>query len=120
MRAHFITFAVATCLILARRSCADIEFLILHNNDLHGRIEGAVDKYGNHYGGYGRIAHVVKEARRAARNKQGPPVLYLYAGDTYLQPVWRSRFGANVAIEFLNLLRPDVAVRSFPTHAQIC
>lgn len=112
-----LLFAFVTFTFL-RRSLADLEFIILHNNDLRARIKENRDESGYGYGGFARIARVVKEARRAAASGKAPPVLYLYAGDMYSVPVWRKPFGANLAIEFLNILQPDVAVRKI-YHLQL-
>lgn len=100
---------IFSCLCLGQGS-GHLELLILHNNDLRARMGENTNELGNSYGGFARISHIVKEARLAASQSRGPPVLYLYAGDTYTGPVWRNRLGTNLAVEFLNILRPDVAV----------
>ncbi|XP_050348019.1 uncharacterized protein LOC126771897 [Nymphalis io] len=93
------------------------ELLILHNNDMHARFEqtsqlsGACTvadrEAGKCYGGFPRVAHVVKEARKAAASGEGPPVLYLNAGDTYTGTAWFTIYKWKVAAEFLNALQPD-------------
>ncbi|KPJ15628.1 Protein 5NUC [Papilio machaon] len=62
---------------------------------------------GKCYGGFPRVAHVVKEARKAAASGEGPPVLYLNAGDTYTGTAWFTIYKWKVAAEFLNALQPD-------------
>lgn len=70
-----------------------LEFVILHNNDIHGRFDETSShltyctdediRDDNCYGGFPRIATVVKEYRNAYHNENGLPVLYINAGDTY-------------------------------------
>ncbi|XP_038222525.1 uncharacterized protein LOC119840090 [Zerene cesonia] len=93
------------------------ELLILHNNDMHAHFEqssqlsGACTTAdrdaGKCYGGFPRVAHVVKEARKAAASGEGPPVLYLNAGDTYTGTAWFTIYKWKIAAEFLNALQPD-------------
>ncbi|XP_045521891.1 protein 5NUC-like isoform X2 [Pieris brassicae] len=93
------------------------ELLILHNNDMHARFEqtsqlsGACTTAdrdaGKCYGGFPRVAHIVKEARKAAESGEGPPVLYLNAGDTYTGTAWFTIYKWTIAAEFLNALQPD-------------
>lgn len=52
----------------------------------------------------------VKEARRQAASGEGPPVLYLNAGDTYTGTAWFTIYKWKVAAEFLNALQPDAVV----------
>ncbi|CAK1555864.1 unnamed protein product [Leptosia nina] len=95
----------------------NFELLILHNNDMHARFEqtsqlsGACTTAdrdaGKCYGGFPRVAHVVKEARKAAASGEGPPVLYLNAGDTYTGTAWFTIYKWKIAAEFLNALQPD-------------
>jgi 2',3'-cyclic-nucleotide 2'-phosphodiesterase (5'-nucleotidase family) len=69
------------------------KLIILHNNDMHARFEqtnaasarctdedNANDRC---YGGFARVAHVVRDYRRRADAGEIPRVLYLNAGDTY-------------------------------------
>ncbi|CAH1639079.1 unnamed protein product [Spodoptera littoralis] len=93
------------------------ELLILHNNDMHARFEQtsqqggtcttADREAGKCYGGFPRVAHVVKEARKAAQSGEGPPVLYLNAGDTYTGTAWFTIYKWKIAAEFVNALQPD-------------
>uniref|UniRef100_E2J7A6 Salivary apyrase n=1 Tax=Triatoma matogrossensis TaxID=162370 RepID=E2J7A6_9HEMI len=63
---------------------AEFRLTILHTNDMHSRIEETDNKTGNCnegeqcYGGFARVAHVVKRIRKETRN-----TLFLNAGDTY-------------------------------------
>ncbi|CAG5033239.1 unnamed protein product [Parnassius apollo] len=98
-------------------SNGNFELLILHNNDMHARFEqtsqmsGACTiadrEAGKCYGGFPRVAYVVKEARKAAASGEGPPVLYLNAGDTYTGTAWFTIYKWKIAAEFLNALQPD-------------
>ncbi|CAH0720389.1 unnamed protein product, partial [Brenthis ino] len=100
----------------------NFELLILHNNDMHARFEqtsqlsGACTiedrEAGKCYGGFPRVAYVVKEARRAAAAGEGPPVLYLNAGDTYTGTAWFTIYKWKIAAEFLNALQPDAVINS--------
>ncbi|XP_028162109.1 uncharacterized protein LOC114354053 [Ostrinia furnacalis] len=95
----------------------NFELLILHNNDMHARFEQtsqlsgtctAKDREaGKCYGGFPRVAYVVKQAREAAASGQGPPVLYLNAGDTYTGTAWFTIYKWKIAAEFINALQPD-------------
>lgn len=52
----------------------------------------------------------VKEARRQAKSGEGPPVLYLNAGDTYTGTAWFTIYKWKIAAEFINALQPDAVV----------
>ncbi|XP_059057792.1 uncharacterized protein LOC131851320 [Achroia grisella] len=95
----------------------NFELLILHNNDMHARFEQtsqlsgtcttADRDAGKCYGGFPRVATVVKEARKKALTGEGPPVLYLNAGDTYTGSAWFTIYKWKIAAEFINALQPD-------------
>ncbi|CAH2092771.1 unnamed protein product [Euphydryas editha] len=76
-------------------------------SQLSGACTIADREAGKCYGGFPRVAHVVKEARKAAASGEGPPVLYLNAGDTYTGTAWFTIYKWKVAAEFLNALQPD-------------
>ncbi|KAK5641697.1 hypothetical protein RI129_010244 [Pyrocoelia pectoralis] len=107
-------------LILKNVQSENLKLLILHNNDMHARFEetsrtsGTCKDKSNCYGGFGRVLHVVREARKAAADGTGPPVLYLNAGDTYTGTSWFSVHKWKIAADFMNLLQPDVA--TFGNH----
>ncbi|XP_064542713.1 protein 5NUC-like isoform X2 [Drosophila montana] len=92
------------------------EFIILHNNDMHARFEQANKNGGactpedanrdKCFGGFPRIAHVVRKYREEAKNG-GTPALYLNAGDTYSGTVWFTVFKDEIASTLLNKLQPD-------------
>lgn len=96
-----------------------VEFVILHNNDMHARFE-QTGKYSNQcsddeklankcYGGFARVSTVLKRYRSEAQNG-GTPVLYLNAGDTYTGTPWFTLFKSNITADFMNILKPDAAV----------
>lgn len=107
----------SSSIVKTPKNDGNFELLILHNNDMHARFEqtsqlsGACTiadrEAGKCYGGFPRVAHVVKEARKAAASGEGPPVLYLNAGDTYTGTAWFTIYKWKIAAEFLNALQPD-------------
>lgn len=99
-----------------------LEFIILHNNDMHSRFE-QTSKYstachpeeavGNRcYGGFPRVSTLLKQYRSEAENG-GTSVLFLNAGDTYTGTPWFTLYKDKIVAAFLNLLKPDAIVR-FP------
>ncbi|KAK4873923.1 hypothetical protein RN001_013283 [Aquatica leii] len=110
-------YSVAICLVfyLKYGHGENLKLLILHNNDMHSRFEetsrtsSTCKDKSNCYGGFARVLHVIREARKAAADGTGPPVLYLNAGDTYTGTSWFSVHKWKIAADFLNLLHPDVA-----------
>lgn len=96
-----------------------VEFIILHNNDMHARFE-QTGKYSNTcpdediaankcYGGFARVSSVLKRYRTEAQNG-GPSVLYLNAGDTYTGTPWFTLFKDKITADFMNILKPDAIV----------
>ncbi|XP_034946723.1 protein 5NUC-like [Chelonus insularis] len=87
---------------------------IVHTNDMHSRFEETNamsatctenDKnLGQCYGGFPRIATLVREAR-----KSPTPALFLNAGDTYQGSAWFIKYQWEVVAKFLNILKPDAA-----------
>lgn len=100
----------------------NLRFILLHNNDLHARFEQtsqnsakclSVDALQNKcFGGFPRVATVVKEFRSKAKAGEIQSVLYLNAGDTYTGTPWFSIFTDSIAADFMNLLKPDAMVRN--------
>lgn len=94
-----------------------IEFIILHNNDMHARFEQTgilgnkctpQDAASNKcYGGFARLAHEVRKFREDAKKPNGTSVLYLNAGDTYTGTPWFYVYKDNITAEFLNVIKPD-------------
>lgn len=56
----------------------------------------------------------------AAQSGQGPPVLYLNAGDTYTGTAWFTIYKWKIAAEFINALQPDAVVSTFTTSSSFC
>lgn len=109
-----------------------LDLILLHNNDLHGRFDESSiirtdcrpDEARNNkcFGGFARISTLVKQYRNAEQNENGPPVLYLNAGDTYTGTAWFFLFRDEIAAELMNALKPDVGVRihcSNRVHVQL-
>lgn len=96
-----------------------LDFILLHNNDLHGRFaESTIDRpdcrpeeslTNKCYGGFARISTLVKRYRND-QDKDGLPVLFLNAGDTYVGTPWFHLFKDKITTEFMNVLKPDVGV----------
>lgn len=86
---------------------------ILHTNDMHSRFEETSKlstvcskndaKAGKCYGGFARIATLVREAR-----KSPTPCIFLNAGDTYQGSIWFNVYKWKVVTKFLNILAPNV------------
>lgn len=98
---------------------AALEFIILHNNDMHSRFE-QTSKYstachpdeavGNRcYGGFARVSTLLKQYRNEAEIS-GTHVLYLNAGDTYTGTPWFTLYKDKIVAAFLNKLKPDAIV----------
>lgn len=99
----------------------DIQFVILHTNDMHGRFEeternsGTCKKNNGSkacVGGFARLAHEVRGIRNDTAGSR-KEVLFLNAGDTYTGTSWFTLFKSNITTEFINALQFDVLVSSF-------
>ncbi|KAL5286863.1 hypothetical protein ACFFRR_008078 [Megaselia abdita] len=87
------------------------EFVLLHNNDMHGRFEQVSATSGTCwkelaaknlcYGGFARVANIVRKFRNESE------VIYLNAGDTFTGTIWFTVFRAKIAAAFMNILSPD-------------
>ncbi|XP_017884500.1 protein 5NUC-like [Ceratina calcarata] len=85
---------------------------IVHTNDMHSRFEQTSrlssvcsDKEaaeGKCYGGFARIATLVRQARNSS-----VPCLFLNAGDTYQGSTWFSVYKWEIVARLLNILKPD-------------
>lgn len=90
-----------------------LDFVLLHNNDLHGHFEETcITKDGSTrcFGGFARISTVLNQYRNDHLNGNGPQVLFLNAGDTYTGTPWFALFRDRIASEMMNALKPDAAV----------
>lgn len=111
-------FLVCILLFTVFAAVFGLELTILHNNDMHSRYEETSKLSGTCpqknkgmcYGGFARVAHVVRSARTRAQTGKGPAVIYLNAGDTYTGTAWFTVNRWRIAAEFLNLLMPDAIV----------
>lgn len=62
------------------------------------------------YGGFARVGYMVKEAKRRAENREGPPVIFLNAGDTYQGTVWFSVHKWRIVAKLCSMLEIDASV----------
>ncbi|XP_034654869.1 protein 5NUC [Drosophila subobscura] len=97
-------------LFLLRQGCG-IKFTLLHTNDMHswfdpqsesgGKCLMAEDDEGHCFGGFGRVATAVSEARKAGS------VIYLNGGDSFQGTPWYTIYKGTLVAQLLNLLSPD-------------
>lgn len=96
----------------------DIQFVVLHTNDMHGRFEeternSGTCKESNRgktcVGGFARLSYEVSRIRNCTAGS-GKEVLFVNAGDTYTGTSWFTLFKSNITIEFMNALHFDVMV----------
>lgn len=92
----------------------DEEFTIriVHTNDMHARFEEtsqlstactpADSKAGKCYGGFARIATLIRQAK-----SELPSTIFLNAGDTYQGTAWYNVYKWKAVTWFMNLLAPD-------------
>ena len=96
---------------------ADYVLDILHINDLHSRIE-LINRFNSTcsredeiarkcFGGVARVITKLAE-RRAALGEQNANVLFLDAGDQFQGSLFYSTYKGDVAVKFLNIMKPDV------------
>ncbi|XP_031635679.1 protein 5NUC-like [Contarinia nasturtii] len=122
-----IKFSIVLLLVASVASAVPIEnkesaldFILLHNNDLHAHFEEMSDSGSEcsperaleHkcYGGFGRAATLIKRYRADHQTRNGLPVLFLNGGDTYTGTPYFQMFKDKIASEFMNILKPDVAL----------
>ncbi|XP_015191730.1 PREDICTED: protein 5NUC-like [Polistes dominula] len=114
----FILFTVTNDLVYgnpvsSQNENGELTFQIVHTNDMHARFEETSKmsvpicpkqdvKAGNCYGGFARIATLVRQARNSSI-----PTLFLNAGDTYQGSVWYNIYKWKIVVQFLNILAPD-------------
>ncbi|EZA61541.1 Protein 5NUC [Ooceraea biroi] len=92
----------------------DEEFTIriVHTNDMHARFEETSQmstactpqdaEAGKCYGGFARIATLVRQAK-----SEWPATIFLNAGDTYQGTAWYNKYKASGVSVFMELLAPD-------------
>lgn len=106
-----------------------LDLILLHNNDLHGRFdESTIDRSdclpeealaNKCYGGFPRIATLIKRYRNDHEKGNGLPVVYLNAGDTYVGTPWFYLHKHKITAELMSALRPDVAVSTYSFPFQL-
>ncbi|MGB7285314.1 MAG: metallophosphoesterase, partial [Salaquimonas sp.] len=95
---------------------ADYVLDILHINDLHSRIE-SINRFNSTcskedeierkcFGGVARVKTKLDE-RRQALAESNANVLFLDAGDQFQGSLFYSTYKGDVAVKFLNVLKPD-------------
>ena len=106
---------LSACTILAfgaGSALADYDLRLVHTNDVHDRIE-SVTKYNNTcsaeddaegkcFGGYGRLATAIRDARAAGGN-----VLVVDAGDQFQGSLFYSTYKGSLTAELMNLVDYD-------------
>jgi 5'-nucleotidase len=80
---------------------AEITITLLHNNDLHARVEQTLIQ-GQPYGGVARIGALVEQIRRTDRN-----VVLLNAGDTFQGTLYFQAYGGLADLWFKNRIGYD-------------
>lgn len=85
-----------------------LDVIILHNNDLHGHFDEQCSP--KCFGGFARQSTIVKKFRNDYEKGNGPPVLFLNAGDTYTGTPWFQIFKDRIASEMMNALKPNASV----------
>lgn len=85
---------------------------IIHTNDMHSRFEQTSKlssvcsakeaKEKKCYGGFARLATLIRQAR-----KSSVPCLFLNAGDTYQGSIWYNVYKWKIVAKLMNLLAPN-------------
>lgn len=96
---------------------SNFKLTLVHNNDMHSRFEqtGAMsdrckDDASKCYGGFARISQKLKEIKKRSKDGEIANVLFLNAGDVYVGSPLFNIYKENISAEFMNALKPDVAV----------
>ncbi|XP_057320783.1 protein 5NUC-like [Microplitis mediator] len=108
-----IQVILITCAYVHGKTNDEWNLQILHNSDMHSRFEQTrstsskcfpyyTSKQGKCYGGFARIATLVRKAKNSTI-----PTLFLNAGDTYQGTVYYTVHKWRIVSKFLNLLKPD-------------
>jgi 5'-nucleotidase len=98
---------------------ADLDLVLLHTNDMHSRFD-ETDIYCNEcrkndavngrcYGGFARVAQVVKDEKKKAEEKNLTS-LFIVAGDTFQGTPYFTFFKWQAVVDFIKQLQPDVMV----------
>ncbi|KAG8338399.1 hypothetical protein J6590_000062 [Homalodisca vitripennis] len=104
---------------------AELDFLLLHTNDMHARFQ-QTDKYsgicgnmtsGLCYGGFARLHAEAVRRKQEAANK-GLPKIFLNAGDSYQGTPFYTFYKWRIVAKFVNMLGMDVmGKKQYPTEA---
>ncbi|XP_043482666.1 protein 5NUC-like [Leptopilina heterotoma] len=108
----FILILFITCVSIHALPVDEFELRILHSNDMHARFEETSElssictakqsKAGKCFGGFARIATLIRQARKSSDN-----TLFLNAGDTYQGTILFTVHKWKIVSKFLNILNPD-------------
>ncbi|MBP3126378.1 bifunctional metallophosphatase/5'-nucleotidase [Thalassospira sp. ER-Se-21-Dark] len=110
-----IAGVLSACTMLslgAGSALADYDLRLIHTNDVHDRVE-SVTKYNNTcsaeddaegkcFGGYGRLATAIRDARA-----EGGNVLVVDAGDQFQGSLYYSTYKGSLTAELMNLVDYD-------------
>lgn len=114
-----LRFLLVMILLVLTFVLCDIELVVLHTNDMHGRFEETEKNSGtckdrnrelSCVGGFPRLVHEVRTIRRSLAGVSGKEVLFLNAGDSYTGTAWFTLYKWNITVEFINALELDVMV----------
>lgn len=109
-------FLLVIILLLVDLTYCQIDIVVLHTNDMHARFEeitrtGSTCRAGDTcMAGYSRVAHEVRRIKNVTASENNKEVLFVNAGDTYTGTVWFALYQANITVDFMNALSPDVVV----------
>nr|XP_022910385.1 protein 5NUC-like isoform X1 [Onthophagus taurus]XP_022910386.1 protein 5NUC-like isoform X1 [Onthophagus taurus]XP_022910387.1 protein 5NUC-like isoform X1 [Onthophagus taurus]XP_022910390.1 protein 5NUC-like isoform X1 [Onthophagus taurus]XP_022910391.1 protein 5NUC-like isoform X1 [Onthophagus taurus] len=86
----------------------DLDLVIFHTSDAHARYEARLDSItGKYFGGVARVAYTIKAARKKYKEGDGPPILYLEAGNMFTGSIWFLVHSYEGVAKILNELQPD-------------
>ncbi|XP_029168931.1 protein 5NUC-like [Nylanderia fulva] len=107
-----LIFASETFANPTSRKDEEFTIRIVHTNDMHARFEETSQlstactpqdsDAGKCYGGFARIATLVRQAK-----SESPSTIFLNAGDTYQGTAWYNVYKWKAVSWFMNLLQPD-------------
>lgn len=96
------------------------DLVLLHTNDVHGRVEETSTHSGKCGGGGGCFAGVARRATMIQRIRSiEDNVLLLDAGDQFQGTVWFSQYKGAEAAHFMNKLRYDGMVRPHTRSSRV-
>ncbi|KAL3272474.1 hypothetical protein HHI36_013954 [Cryptolaemus montrouzieri] len=116
MKSALIFGVLSLQLIYVQVSGQNLDILLLHTNDMHGKFEEITPKANSCHdmeknktcvGGFARLAHEIRKYRKWGE-ENSKKVLFLNAGDTFVGSDWYSVHKWRICSEFLNALNIDV------------